>query len=142
MITHILAAELGHITRNQIRGALQVLRPAGDLRFLRRLAHVGAIQHIEPPRLLQVCHQDGTRQIPQPVLAVLKDPILEAGLVVELADRDGSLLTLVRRTVAGHLRAFHHVGTFGDTAGHGQHRRAENGGKDSFLHGCRKGKKR
>ena len=141
MITHILAAELGHITRNQIRGALQVLRPAGDLRFLRRLAHVGAIQHIEAPRLLQVRHQNGARLIPQPILAILKDPVLEAGLVVELADRNGGLLTLVRRIVAGHLRAFHHAGTFSGTAGHGQQRGAENGRKECFLHGCRKGKK-
>ena len=141
MIPHILAAELSHITRNQIRGALQVLRPAGDLRFLRRLAHVGAIQHIESPRLLQVCHQDGARLISQPVLAILKDPVLEAGLVVELADRNGRLPPLVRRTVAGHLRAFHHMGTFGGTAGHGQNGSAENGGKECLLHGCRKGKK-
>ena len=99
------------------------------------MVHVGAVQHTEAPRLLQVRHQDALGLVAQTVFTILEDAVHVAGLVGELAHGDQRLLAVVRRVVGVDLLALDHARAFGGTTGQTQQGNAQGNGNQFFHDG-------
>ncbi|MNN31274.1 hypothetical protein D3C81_1449570 [compost metagenome] len=116
LVAHFLAAEFGHVARDDEVRALDVLALFLEVGFLLELGHVVAVEDVETVGRLQMRNQDRFRLAAQAIDAIGKDAAHEAGTVIELADSDQGTWTNVRSGRAGDCGNSHGLRRFGSAA--------------------------